>query len=84
MQKSIQQIALKICKKPKDSFSGRQICTFYLTNIIYNDRKNYLFPEELRMCISGLAPRKYIEKKKGGKFSMKINWAHVSKSRFCE
>lgn len=36
------------------------------------------------MCISGLAPRKYIEKKKGRKLSMRINWAHVSKSRFCE
>lgn len=56
---------LKHVRNQEDSFNGRLICIFYLRNIIYNDQKKYIFPGELRVCIPGLAPRKYIEKKAG-------------------
>lgn len=46
-------------------FGGRLICIFYLTNIMYNEEKNGRFPGELRVCIPGVAPRKYMEKKNG-------------------
>lgn len=43
-----------------------------------------MFPGELRVCIPGLAPRKYIEKNKGkrGTPSTEISGAQVSKCRF--
>ena len=68
-------------RQKKTAFFGRQKCIFYLTNIIYKDWKNGLFPEEVRVWILSLAPMKYKEKKKRRKLSTKTIWAQVSMSR---